>query len=62
MKHITYFREQTELRVARKKEVEKPWVGPNTGCFFKLATAFGSEKIDTQKIKTQFFSNIYYTL
>ena len=33
MKHITYFREQTELRVTRKKEVVKPWVGPNTGCF-----------------------------
>ena len=32
-RHITYFREQIELRVAPKKEVEKPWVGPNTGCF-----------------------------
>ena len=31
--HITYFREQIELRVAPKKEVEKPWVDPNTGCF-----------------------------
>ena len=32
-RHITYFREQIELRLAPKKEVEKPWVGPNTGCF-----------------------------
>ena len=31
--HITYLHEQIELRVATKKEVEKPWVGPNTGCF-----------------------------
>ena len=32
-RHITYFREQIELRVAPKKEVEKPRVGPNIGCF-----------------------------
>ena len=31
--HITHFREQIELRVAPKKEVEKQWLGPNTGCF-----------------------------
>ena len=31
-RHITYFREQIELRVVPKKEVQKPWVGPNTGC------------------------------
>ena len=30
---ITYFREQIELRVASKEEVEKTWTGPNTGCF-----------------------------
>ena len=30
-RHITYFREQIELRVVPKKEVQKPWVGPNTG-------------------------------
>ena len=31
--HITYFREQIELRLAPKKEVEKLWATPNTGCF-----------------------------
>ena len=30
--------------------------GPNTGCFFKLATTFGREKIGAQKIKKQIFS------
>ena len=25
-RHITYFREQIELRVVPKKEVQKPWV------------------------------------
>ena len=61
-RHITYFREQIELRVAPKEEVEKPWVGPKTGCFFKLVTAFGQEEIGAQKIKKQFFSNICYIL
>ena len=31
--HITYLHKQIELRVAPKKEVEKPWVGPNKDCF-----------------------------
>ena len=31
---FTYFREQIKLRVASKKEVEKTWAGPNTGCFW----------------------------
>ena len=60
--HITYFREQIELRVSPKEEVEKPWVGPKTGCFFKLVTAFGQEEIGAQKIKKQFFSNMLYPL
>ena len=32
-RHISNFREQSELLVASKKEVEKPWLDPNTGCF-----------------------------
>ena len=40
----------------------KPWVSPNTGCFFKLVTVFGWEEIGTQKIKKQFFSNMLYPL
>ena len=38
--HITWFREQIELGVAPKREVEKPWVGPNTGCFSSFGPLF----------------------
>ena len=31
--HITQFCEQIQFQVAPKREVEKPWVDPNTGCF-----------------------------
>ena len=53
-RHIIYFREQIELRVAPKKEVEKPWVGPNTGCFSSW-WPLGREEIVTQKIRKRFF-------
>ena len=40
----------------------RPWVSPNTACFFKLVTVFGWEEIGAQKIKKQFFSNMLYPL
>ena len=60
--HITYLHEQIELRVATKKEVEKPWVGPNTGCFSSWWPLSGARKLTPKKIKKQFFPNICYVL
>ena len=60
--HITYFREQIELWVAPKKEVEKPWVGPNTGYFSSWWPLLGARKLAHKKFKKQFFPNICYIL
>ena len=60
--HITYFREQIELWVASKKEVEKPWVGPNTGYFSSWWPLLGARKLAHKKFKKQFFPNICYIL
>ena len=54
-RHITYFREQIELRLAPKKEVEKPWVGPNTGCFSIWWPLLGTRKLAPKKLKNNFF-------
>ena len=59
-RHITYFREQIELRVAPKKEVEKPRVGPNIGWFSSWWPLLGKRKLAPKKKK--FFSNICYIL
>ena len=61
-RYITYFCEQMESRVAPKKEVKKPRVGPNNGLLFKLVSTFGRKKIGTQKFKKRFFSDICYIL
>ena len=50
-RHITYFREQIELRVAPKKEVGKPGVGPNTSWWPLL----GATKLAPKKLKNNFF-------
>ena len=57
-RHITYFREQIELRVAPKKEVGKPGVGPNTSWWPLL----GATKLAPKKLKTTFFQYIWYSL
>ena len=54
-RHITYFHEQIQLRVAPKKEVEKPWVGPNTGYFSSRWPLFGARKSVPKKLKNNFF-------
>ena len=53
--HITWFREQIELRVAPKREVEKPWVGPNAGCFSSCWPLLGARKLAPKKLKNNFF-------
>ena len=56
-RHIAYFHEQIELRVASKKEVKKPWtwVGPNTGCFWSWGPLLGTRKLAPKKLKNNFF-------
>ena len=44
--------------MAPKKEVEKPWVGANTGCFSNWRLLLGERKLVPKKLKELFFSNI----
>ena len=53
--HVTHFREETELRVAPEKELEKPWVGPNTDCFWSWWPLLGMRKLAPKKLKNNFF-------
>ena len=53
--HITYFREQIELRLAPKKEVEKLWATPNTCCFSSWRSLLGARNRCPKNEKSIFF-------
>ena len=61
-RHITYFRDQIKLRVGPKKEVEKPWANPNTGCFSSRWPLLRAMKSVPKKLTNNFFKHILYSL
>ena len=61
-RHIIYFHEQIELPVAPKKEAEKPWASPNTGCFSTRWPLLGARKSSPKKLKNNFFQYMLYSL
>ena len=57
-----YLREKINLRVATKKEVEKPWDGHNTGCFSSQWPILGARKLTPKNLKTFFSQYMLYSL
>ena len=53
-RHTTYFREQIELWVGPKKEVENPWTSPNKVYFSSRWPPLGARKSAPKKLKNNF--------